>query len=80
MSRESEIVSSHEGDEDKEDEEEEVVESNSPLKWRRKKRTTSEKPEGAASKRGKITLLVSLDTECEHVPKRAPRAKPLGDS
>ena len=78
VSGETEIVSSHEGDEDEEEEEE--VESDSPLKWRRKKRMTSENPEGAAPKRGKITLSVNSDSESEHVPKRAPSAKPLPDS
>ena len=53
------------------------MESDSPCRTRRKKRIASENPEGAMLKRGKITLSVSLDSEFEHNPKRAPREKPL---
>ena len=77
MSGETEVPSSHEGDED---EEEEAAESDSPLKGRKKKRAASADPEEGASKREKITLSDGLDTDAEHIPKRLPRAKPLATS
>ena len=54
VSGETEIPSSHEGDEDQEEEE---AESDSPLKGRNKKRAASIDPEEGPSKRGKVTLL-----------------------
>ena len=54
------------------------MESNSPLKMRRK-RTTSENPEGATPKEKKITFSFSSDSESEHSPRRAPRVKPLAE-
>ena len=56
------------------------MESDSPHKGRRKKRTTSEDPEGEAPKRGKLALMDSLDSESEQFPKRPPRVKHLGES
>lgn len=61
VSGEIEIISYHEGDDDEEEEEE--AESDSPRKWRRKKRTAFKNLEGAAPKRGKITLSASSDSE-----------------
>ena len=77
MSGETEALSSHKGDEE---EEEEEVESDSPRKGRKKKRAASKDPKGEAPKRGKMTLLDSLDSESELVPKRPPRVKPLAES
>ena len=71
-------MSSHEEDEDEEEKEE--VESDSPRITRRKKRTASENLEGTTPKKKNITVSVSLDSESEHSPRRAPRVKPLAES
>ena len=78
VSGETEALSSHEGDE--EEEEEEEVESDSPCKGRKKKRVSSEDPNGEASKRGKMVVQDSSDSDIELDPKRPPRAKPLAES
>ena len=56
------------------------MESDSPRIMRRKKRTVSENPEEATLKRKKVILSVSLDSESEHSPRRAPKVKPLAES
>ena len=77
MSRDTEALSSHEGDED---EEEEEKESNSPLKGRKKKRVACIDPAAEASKRGKIPLSDDSDSDAEAIPERRPRSKPLAAS
>ena len=74
VSKEIEVVSSHE---EEEEEEEEKVESDSPLKMRRGKRTTSENLEGATPKKGQVVLSDSSDSESKHSPEKVQREKPL---
>nr|XP_020151547.1 uncharacterized protein LOC109736751 [Aegilops tauschii subsp. strangulata] len=69
VSGETEIPSSHEGDEDNEEEE---AESDSPLKGRKKKRAASTDPEEESPKRGKIALSDGSDSKTEPIPERLP--------
>src|SRR6266536_3241437 len=77
MSGETEAPSSHEGDEDEEEEEEE---SASPSKGRKKKRAAPLNSEAEASKRGKVSLSVCLDSDVEAILEWRPRPKPLAAS
>ena len=53
------------------------MESDSPLKTRRGKRTTSENLEGATPKKGRVVLSDNSDSESEQSPERVQREKPL---
>ena len=72
-SRDTEALSSHEGDEDEEEEEDE---SNSPLKEKKKKRAASADPEAEVSKRGKISLSDGSDSDAEAIPSGTPGQSP----
>ena len=74
VSGDTKAPSSHEKDE-YEEKEEEV--SNSPLKGMKKKRATSVDLEVEASKREKISLSDSSNSDAEAIPKWLPRSKPL---
>ena len=75
VSKETETHSSEED----EDEEEEEADSNLSPKGKKKKRAASEDPEAKAPKRGKISLLDSLDSYVEAIPEWRPRPKPLAE-
>ena len=77
MSKETEALSSHKGDEEEEEKEEE---RNSPLKGGKKKRAASIDPKAEASKRGKIPLSDGLDSDVEAILEWRPRSKPLAAS
>ena len=69
-SEDTEVLSSHEGDENEEEEEE----SNSPLKGE-KKRAAYADLEAEAFKKGKISLPDDSDSDTEVIPERRLRAK-----
>ena len=75
-SRDTEALSSHEGDEDEEEEEE----NNSPPEGGKKKRGPSVDLEAEASKKGKLSLSDDSESDVEAVPEWHPMPKPSAES